>query len=149
METSAADSAGEEGARLCVALLGVGEKDRALLVEELKQFGRILKESGNEQRYEVELLSGEDADDIEAVLCFVVEPEQLEICVLGIGASAVPAPVAAPAAPAAAPAAPPVAAAPAPVAAPAPAPRPPPSPPRRAPRASRRPVPNRAACVCR
>lgn len=123
VETSAADSApAEEGARLCVALLGVGEKDRALLVEELKQFGRILKESGNEQRYEVELLSGEDADDIEAVLCFVVEPEQLEICVLGIGASAAPAPVAAPAAPAAAPATPPVAATPAPVAAPAPAP---------------------------
>ncbi|HEY6612522.1 MAG TPA: chemotaxis protein CheW, partial [Pseudomonas sp.] len=42
-------------------------------------------------------LTGEDADDIAAVLCFIVEPEQLEICVLGIADSA-PAPTVAAAA---------------------------------------------------
>lgn len=73
-----------DAARLCVTLLGVGAKDRVLLVDELKQFGSIVKESGNEQRYEVELLSAEEPSDIEAVLCFVVDPDQLEICVLGI-----------------------------------------------------------------
>ncbi|MCQ4347272.1 chemotaxis protein CheA [Pseudomonas stutzeri] len=74
--------------RLCVALLGVKDKDRQLLVDELKQFGSILRQGGDAQRYEVELLTGEDADDIEAVMCFIAEPEQLEICVLGIADAA-------------------------------------------------------------
>ncbi|MCM2317727.1 MAG: chemotaxis protein CheA [Pseudomonas sp.] len=84
---------GEE--RLSVALLGVSEKDRLLLVEELKQFGSIRSQGGDVQRYEVELLSSEDADDIEAVMCFIVEPEQLEIRVLGIADSPVAASAAA------------------------------------------------------
>lgn len=72
--------AGEEGTeRLRVVLLGVAEKDRELLIGELGHFGSILGQSGDVQRYEVELATGESADDIEAVLCFVVEPEQLEI----------------------------------------------------------------------
>ncbi|MNZ22114.1 Chemotaxis protein CheA [compost metagenome] len=112
----AAVASGE--ARLSVTLLGVKEKDRGLLVEELKHFGSIVSQSGDEQRYEVGLATNEDPDDIEAVLCFVVEPEQLQICVLGIDDNAAPtvsaaeAPVAVAAAPAPAPA----------VAAPAPAP---------------------------
>lgn len=83
-----------DAARVSVALLGVSLKDRALLVEELKQFGKVVKESGTEQRYEVELLSAEDPSDIEAVLCFVVEPDQLEICVLGIAEEAADTPAA-------------------------------------------------------
>ncbi|HEY9215242.1 MAG TPA: Hpt domain-containing protein, partial [Ancylobacter sp.] len=74
--------------RLSVTLLGVSEKDRLLLVDELQQFGAIRSQGGDVPRYEVELLTGEDADDIAAVLCFIVEPEQLEICVLGITDSA-------------------------------------------------------------
>jgi len=89
VETPAAAPAGD-AVRLSVALLGVSAKDRTLLVEELKQFGKIAKESGDERRYEVELLSSEDPSDIEAVLCFVVEPDQLEICVLGIADSEAP-----------------------------------------------------------
>lgn len=89
------ESADTGEARLCVALLGVSEKDRLLLVEELKQFGSIRSQGGNVQRYEVELLSSENADDIEAVMCFIVEPEQLEICVLGIADGPVAASVAA------------------------------------------------------
>ena len=72
-----------------MALLGVSEKDRKLLVDELKQFGSILRQGGDAQRYEVELLTAEDAGDIEAVMCFIAEPEQLEICVLGIAAPTV------------------------------------------------------------
>ncbi|MBV2132280.1 chemotaxis protein CheA [Pseudomonas sp. MAP12] len=87
-EPAVSAEAGAGEARLCVALLGVSEKDRLLLVDELKQFGTIRSEGGDVQRYEVELLTGEDADDIAAVLCFIVEPEQLEICVLGIVDSA-------------------------------------------------------------
>ncbi|WP_349616918.1 chemotaxis protein CheA [Azotobacter salinestris] len=79
---------GEEGTeRLRVVLLGVAEKDRELLIEELKHFGSILGQSGDVQRYEVELATGESADDIEAVLCFVVEPEQLEIQALAAPAA--------------------------------------------------------------
>jgi len=85
---------GEEGGgatRLSVTLLGVSEKDRLLLVDELQQFGTIRSQGGDVSRYEVELLTEEDAGDIEAVLCFIVEPEQLEICVLSIAdASAAP-----------------------------------------------------------
>lgn len=129
--------AAEEGGavRMCVALLGVSEKDRGLLVEELKQFGSIARQGGDGQRYEVELLTGEDADDIEAVMCFIVEPEQLEIRMLGSAAATVaaaqpaaaaqaaPAPAAAAVVPPVAPATPPAAveapAAPAAVKAPA------------------------------
>ncbi|TBW12471.1 chemotaxis protein CheA [Azotobacter chroococcum subsp. isscasi] len=80
--------AGEEGTeRLRVVLLGVAEKDRELLIGELGHFGSILGQAGDVQRYEVELATGESADDIEAVLCFVVEPEQLEIQVLAAAPS--------------------------------------------------------------
>ncbi|MCM2318429.1 MAG: chemotaxis protein CheA [Pseudomonas sp.] len=89
---SAAAADGE--VRLSVTLLGVSERDRLLLVDELQQFGTIRSQGGDVPRYEVELLTGEDADDIAAVLCFIVEPEQLEICVLGISDST-PAPAAA------------------------------------------------------
>ena len=114
----AAAPAADGAKRVCVALLGVSDKDRGLLIEELKHFGSILSQSGDAKRYEVELSTGEGTDDIEAVLCFVVEPEQLEIRVLSDVAQ--PAAAAA-AAPAPAPAAP-VAPAPAPAATPAPAP---------------------------
>ncbi|WP_108446274.1 chemotaxis protein CheA [Halomonas denitrificans] len=64
---------------LIVALLNVGEKDRGLLVEELDQLGTVQAQHGDEARYEVTLQTATDRDDIEAVMCFIVEPEQLEI----------------------------------------------------------------------
>ncbi|MFD2405362.1 chemotaxis protein CheW [Azorhizophilus paspali] len=73
-----------------MTLLGVAEKDRELLIEELKHFGSILGQNGDVRRYEVELATGESADDIEAVLCFVVEPEQLEIQALAAAPEAPP-----------------------------------------------------------
>lgn len=72
-------NAAEEGAEsLIVALLGVSEENRALLVEELEQFGKILAQSGDSTRYEVELQTTTSAADIESVMCFIIEPEQIE-----------------------------------------------------------------------
>ncbi|WP_250459668.1 chemotaxis protein CheA [Microbulbifer litoralis] len=77
--------------RHCVALLDMVEKDRQLLVEELAQLGDVERQSGDDSRYEVILQSTVSAADIEAVMCFVAEPEQLQV-------SALPAAQAAPAA---------------------------------------------------
>ena len=87
-QSSVDDQATRDGAenakrRLSIALLGVSDKDRALLVEELQHFGTIVSQSGDAQRYQVSLDSAESQDDIEAVLCFIIEPEQLSIEVDG------------------------------------------------------------------
>ncbi len=62
-----------------VALLNVREKDRQLLVEELAQLGDVVAQGGDEARYEVTLVSTVSNDDIEAVMCFIVEADQLQI----------------------------------------------------------------------
>lgn len=80
-----------------VALLNVGEKDRQLLVEELGQLGEVVAQGGDEACYEVTLRSSVSNDDIEAVMCFIIDTDQIEIR----GADAGEAPQAA--APAAAP----------------------------------------------
>nr|WP_269473324.1 chemotaxis protein CheA [Kineobactrum salinum] len=67
------------GNRLEVILLGVEEKDRDLLVSELGQLGEIISRDGDSERYRVIMASTASADDIEAVMCFIAEPEQLEI----------------------------------------------------------------------
>ncbi|AVR87347.1 chemotaxis protein CheA [Thauera aromatica] len=116
-EPAAAGGAGGHGERrLQVSLLGVAAKDRALLLEELAHLGTLCAQQGGDERYDIELLTAVDADDIEAVLYFIIEAEQLEITPL----AAAPAASGAPPAPA-------VTAAPAPAAAavPAPVPAPP------------------------
>ncbi|OJA06299.1 chemotaxis protein CheA [Halomonas sp. QHL1] len=65
--------------QLLVALLNVEDKDRILLVEELEQLGEVQSQSGDAKRYEVILKSSDSADDIEAVMCFIIEPDQIEI----------------------------------------------------------------------
>ncbi|MDT8879169.1 chemotaxis protein CheA [Halomonas saccharevitans] len=77
-DSQATEPAGGEQA-LTVALLNVGEKDRDLLVEELGQLGTVQDQRGDEARYEVTLLTAIGGEDIEAVMCFIVEPEQLQI----------------------------------------------------------------------
>lgn len=77
--SNATNSAEEGDQQLLVALLNVSEKDRILLVEELEQLGDVLAQSGDEARYEVTLKSSDSADDIEAVMCFIIEPEQISI----------------------------------------------------------------------
>ncbi|MBR9905605.1 MAG: chemotaxis protein CheA, partial [Gammaproteobacteria bacterium] len=79
-----AKSSAESGAggHLLVALLNVADKDRVLLVEELEQLGEVQSQSGDAKRYEVILKSSDSADDIEAVMCFIIEPDQIEISVV-------------------------------------------------------------------
>ena len=62
-----------------VTLLGVNDKDRDLLIEELGHLGQIESRHSEGDRHEVVLASSESAADIEAVMCFIVEPEQLKI----------------------------------------------------------------------
>ncbi|GKW50625.1 chemotaxis protein CheA [Halomonas sp. NCCP-2165] len=68
-----------EGANLVVALLKVGDKDRELLIEELGHLGEIKGRGGDAERYEVSLATESDRDEIEAVMCFIVEAEQVEV----------------------------------------------------------------------
>ncbi|MBY5928723.1 chemotaxis protein CheA [Halomonas sp. DP8Y7-3] len=67
------------GDQLLVALIGVGDKDRELLVEELAQLGEVVEQRGDAERYEVVLSTSVSAEDIEAVMCFIAEPEQVAI----------------------------------------------------------------------
>ncbi len=75
-----------------MALLNVEDKDRILLVEELEQLGEVQSQSGDAKRYEVVLKSSDSADDIEAVMCFIIEPDQIEItAVEGVATEPAPA----------------------------------------------------------
>ncbi|WP_116474202.1 chemotaxis protein CheA [Zobellella maritima] len=69
--------------RLQVTLLGVGDRDRQLLLDELALFGEIVATREQPGRLDIELLGSVSAEDIAAVMCFIVEPEQLEVQVLG------------------------------------------------------------------
>ncbi|MGS2742058.1 chemotaxis protein CheA [Halomonas sp. LS-001] len=75
-------TASDSGDLLQVVLLNVSEKDRILLAEELEQLGEIHSQSGDETRYEVILMGNTSPDDIEAVMCFIIEPEQIDVKVL-------------------------------------------------------------------
>jgi len=67
---------------LRVVLLNVSDKDRELLVEELGNLGTVTEQHGDAARFEVVLESASSRDDIEAVMCFIVEPEQLDIAAI-------------------------------------------------------------------
>ncbi|ALS66306.1 chemotaxis protein CheA [Pandoraea apista] len=87
--------------RLKVTLTGVGEKDQALLAEELGNLGQVAGRQSTPDALHLWLDTTCGADDILAVCCFVIEPSQIDVQ----DASAAPA---APAAPVQAPAAAPV-----------------------------------------
>ena len=67
------------GGALEVALFGVSEKDRVLLIEELGQLGTVHHHEGDEDCYRVQLETTCGVDDIEAVMCFIVDSDQLNI----------------------------------------------------------------------
>ncbi len=90
--------------RLKVTLTGVGEKDQALLAEELGNLGSVAGRQSTGDALHLWLDTTCGADDILAVCCFVIEPSQIDVQ----DASAAAAAPAAPAAPEAAPAAAPV-----------------------------------------
>ena len=64
---------------LVVALLGLSDENRELLVEELGQLGEVKARGGDEARYEVLLETTATPDDIEAVMCFIIEPDEVEV----------------------------------------------------------------------
>lgn len=64
---------------LSIVFLNVAEKDRELLTEELGHLGNVFDCGGGDDRFEVTLETTASADDIMAVMCFVIEPEQVEV----------------------------------------------------------------------
>ncbi|OAZ98522.1 chemotaxis protein CheA [Halomonas sp. G11] len=95
--SSAGDASETNSTRhLKVALINVDDKDRLLLVEELEQLGDIESQSGDDKRYEVVLSGSVSADDIEAVMCFIIEPDQIDIQPLASGEVKADAPAAQP-----------------------------------------------------
>ncbi|MDR5905781.1 chemotaxis protein CheA [Franzmannia qiaohouensis] len=72
-------AAGDAGDHLEVALIKVDDKDRELLVEELGQLGEVLSQRSDGERYLVTLDTSASADDIEAVMCFIIDADQVEV----------------------------------------------------------------------
>ncbi|MCK2043936.1 chemotaxis protein CheA [Chromohalobacter sp. TMW 2.2308] len=81
-QAQVAQDADADSGWLRVVLLNVSDKDRELLVEELGNLGTVKEQHGDAARYEVVLESASSRDDIEAVMCFIVEPEQLDIAAI-------------------------------------------------------------------
>lgn len=72
-------SAETTGQVLNVRLSAISESDKAVLLEELANLGDVLSSQQQAGSLEVQLQTGVSADDILAVLCFVLEPEQIAI----------------------------------------------------------------------
>ncbi|MGN6083445.1 chemotaxis protein CheA [Trinickia sp.] len=68
-----------EGPHLKVTLRGVGEKDQALLIEELGNLGNIVGQAKSGADLTVYLETDVPSDDITAVCCFVIDESQIAI----------------------------------------------------------------------
>jgi two-component system, chemotaxis family, sensor kinase CheA len=75
----AAATAATEGPHLKITLRGVGEKDQALLTEELGNLGSIVGERKSGADLTLWLDSDVSADDIVAVCCFVIDDSQIKV----------------------------------------------------------------------
>jgi two-component system chemotaxis sensor kinase CheA len=73
------DAAAQDGPHLKITLRGVGEKDQALLTEELGNLGSVVgqRKSGNDLTLWLD--SDVSADDIVAVCCFVIDEAQIAV----------------------------------------------------------------------
>ncbi|PTB18061.1 chemotaxis protein CheA [Trinickia symbiotica] len=69
----------DAGPHLKVTLRGVGEKDQALLIEELGNLGHIVEQAKSGGDLIVYLETDVPTDDITAVLCFVIDESQIVI----------------------------------------------------------------------
>src|SRR5690606_28312366 len=69
--------------RLKVSLLGLAPKDRAAILEELGNLGRITGQLEQDNATLVWLETSCSADDIEAVACFIIDASQIRIEVSG------------------------------------------------------------------
>lgn len=105
-EETAAPAPAQPGAsHLTVTLTKLKENECALLLEELGNLGNVVAHEKQGEALVVTLDTQTSADDIIAVMCFIIEPDQISIV---DGSAAAPEPAAAPteAAPVAPPAAP-------------------------------------------
>ncbi|WP_174363716.1 chemotaxis protein CheA [uncultured Caballeronia sp.] len=73
------DSSADTGPHLKITLRGVGEKDQALLTEELGNLGTVVGEKKSGGDLTLWLDSDVSADDIVAVCCFVIDDSQISI----------------------------------------------------------------------
>ncbi|QLA68101.1 chemotaxis protein CheA [Enterobacter pasteurii] len=71
----------EAGQPLLITLSDLNEDDKTPLIDELANLGEISKLQCEEQSLSARLNTEVSADDILAVLCFVLEPEQIAISV--------------------------------------------------------------------
>jgi two-component system chemotaxis sensor kinase CheA len=76
---AAGTSAATAGPHLKITLRGVGEKDQALLTEELGNLGSIVGERKSGADLTLWLDSDVSADDIVAVCCFVIDDSQIKV----------------------------------------------------------------------
>ncbi|GLR07535.1 chemotaxis protein CheA [Mixta theicola] len=64
---------------LNITLLKVKEEEGRLLADELANLGKILSQQQQENQLQIQLETTASADEIEAVLCFILEAEQIAI----------------------------------------------------------------------
>ncbi|CQD37321.1 chemotaxis protein CheA [Yersinia mollaretii] len=64
---------------LTVSLTAIPEADKGVLLEELANLGEVLSQQQQADVLQIELQTTASADDILAVLCFILEPEQITI----------------------------------------------------------------------
>lgn len=69
----------DAGGVLSIVLSAISDSDKTLMVEELANLGEIVSSQAQNNTLEVLLQTQVSADDILAVLCFVLEPEQIRI----------------------------------------------------------------------
>ena len=75
-------------AQFAITLTGVAEKDRVSLQEELALFGDVTLREASEEQLVLELCTSSSADDIEAVLGFVLDDSQISIVAAGTSSPA-------------------------------------------------------------
>jgi two-component system chemotaxis sensor kinase CheA len=73
------NAAGQDGPHLKITLRGVGEKDQALLTEELGNLGTVVGEMKSGADLTLWLDSDVSSDDIVAVCCFVIDEAQIAV----------------------------------------------------------------------
>ena len=85
-QPSVTDSQGSDSQQvLRIVFRRVKEADRKLLLEELGYLGEVQESAGDDNEFTVQLLSTEDSESIEAVMCFIIEADQVSIEVVDSG----------------------------------------------------------------
>jgi two-component system chemotaxis sensor kinase CheA len=69
----------DPGGVLSIVLSAISDSDKTLMAEELANLGEIVSSQAQNNTLEIQLQTQVSADDILAVLCFVLEPEQIRI----------------------------------------------------------------------